>query len=129
MKVFDEHNYLIKEEKGGKKQVVHRNHLRKLPEGMRGKLAVEEVGGASFLRKKEGDKLGVDEESDSEEEEGSSEEEPESDEDNFYPDVRKIVGTEEWDLKETTAVSHKEGEEVERTVDINEFRRHEPDEG
>ena len=36
VKVFDEHNYLIKEERGGKEQVVHRNHSRKIPEGMRG---------------------------------------------------------------------------------------------
>ena len=81
VKVFDEHNYIIKEERGGKEQVVHRNHLRKLPDGMRGKLAVKEVGGASLVKEHEGGAVEGEEESDSEEEEGSSEDEPESDED------------------------------------------------
>ena len=70
----------------------------------------------------------MEERSGSEEEEGSSEEDPKLYEEYFYPDVRKIVGTEEWDLKEKN-VSHKEVDEVERTVDTNVFRRHEPDEG
>ena len=64
----------------------------------------------------------------SDSEEGSSEEDPKSDEEYLYPDVKKILGTEEWDLKEKN-VSHKEVEEVKRTVDTNEFRRHVPDKG
>ena len=106
---------------------MHRNHLRKLPEGMRGKLAAEEGGETSSVKEKEGDTLGVDVESDSAEEEGSSGEEPDSDEGYFYPNVKKTLGAEEWDLKETTEVDHEVGGEVERTVDIHDFRRDESD--
>ena len=63
VKIFDEHNYLIKEERGGKEQVVHRNHLRKLPEGMRGNLAAGEVEEGSFVKGADEDKLGLEDES------------------------------------------------------------------
>ena len=122
IKVFDEHNYLIREEKEGKEQVVHRNHLRKLPEGMRGRLAAGEVGTESFEKSK-GDNRLEKEGSDNEGEEGRSEEEPETDEEYFYPDVRKIVETEEWNVEEES-VSKQEEEEVERTVDPNIFRKY-----
>lgn len=53
-KVFDEHNCVIEEEKGEKRMVVHRNHLRKIPKGIRGGLASgrEEID-AAVLRERE----------------------------------------------------------------------------
>ena len=122
VKVFDEHNYLIKEERGGKEQVVHRNHLRKLPEGMRGNLAAGEVEEGSFVKGADEDKLGLGDESEGEEERESSEEDSESDEDYFYPDVREIGESKEWKLRETCS-NPGEVEEFERTIDPNGFRR------
>ena len=122
VKVFDEHNYLIEEERGGKEQVVHRNHLRKLPEGMRGNLAAGEVEEGSFVKGADEDKLGLEDESEGEEERESSEEDSESDEDYFYPDVREIGEPKEWNLRETCS-NPGEVEEFERTIDPNGFRR------
>ena len=53
------------------------------------------------MRKKEGNKLDMEEESETEDEEGSSEEEPDSEEDYFYPSRLNCTGSEyeEWRVK------------------------------
>ena len=108
LKVYDEHNYLIREEEGEKEQIVHRNHLRKLPEGMRGSLAKgsseKGVGEESGRIAKELDK-GPDETGKRPSDTESSEQDSDSDGDYYYVDKGK-------------------GElGIERTTDVKQFER------
>jgi hypothetical protein len=125
MKVFDDHNYLIKEEGKEKEQVVHRNHLRKLPDGMRGNLADPKE--ATVTPKSSGKKMqdeGNDEKwnfSDS----GGSNSDSDFEDSYYYPDGGMKGGDIRSKRKSEEAhdVTETGKGEIERTTDVHQFDR------
>ena len=103
IQVFDQHNFLIKDEKEEKEQIVHRNHLRKIPEGMRGKFAGKE-------RKGEGTFEGqiLEQEGEKSEESGND---TESEEEVWYKDVSDQLTNQATEIRSPKSDEEKENKE------------------